>query len=361
MTAVLPLKQSSSPVPSPSPSPSTPSFQPSAGLPLETIDWTRPVSELLRTGTKRAHEDVEHSPGAARLAKGELSKEEYARWCVALWCVYDALETALSEQSYNHVLSPTFHPALLSRASPLSSDISSLLSSPAWQSHPAASSLLSSPPTPLQAYVGRLTQLAQEQPERLLAHAYVRYLGDLSGGQIIRRRLAKQLSLSSLSASSGAKEDDAPTPGLTFFEFPRLDGQGRADTQEMRKIKDWFRRGMDEGVGEDEELKQQLVDEANEAFRLNAGLFGMLDEPWDSPTEEEPPEEVYSPLAKPKSSGAAESEASQGQGFPLTSFIAFLVAVGLAHFLLVTMGFTGQRGWEKFELVQGWVKGKLEL
>ncbi|KZT53959.1 heme oxygenase-like protein [Calocera cornea HHB12733] len=337
----LPLPNSSSPPPSPLPSPATPSFAPSPGLPPSDADWSLPISSLLRTGTKRAHEEVEHSPGAARLARGELGREEYARWCVALWCVYDALESALSEHSYNPVLAPTSHPALLARSGPLSEDIASLLlTSPnSWQSHPAAASLLTTPPAPLKAYVARLTELGQEHPERLLAHAYVRYLGDLSGGQIIRRRLAKALSLSPKPSTAPGNESDRATPGLTFFEFSSLDGQAAADTQEMRRIKDWYRRGMDEGVGEDEELKRALVEEANEAFRLNAGLFGMLDEPWTG----------------------GEGKSEQGQGFPFTSFISFLVAVGLAHFLLVTMGFTGQRGWEKWEVVQGWVKGRLEL
>ncbi|KZO96489.1 hypothetical protein CALVIDRAFT_563967 [Calocera viscosa TUFC12733] len=91
--------------------------------------------------------------------------------------------------------------------------------------------LLFSPHAPLQVYVRRLIRLAQEQPEGLLVHAYMylSYLGNLSRGQIIRRRLAKQLSLFPPSASSGDKAEDVPTPGLTFFEFSRLDEQGRED------------------------------------------------------------------------------------------------------------------------------------
>lgn len=45
-----------------------------------------------------------------------------------------------------------------------------------------------------------------EQVARLLAHAYVRYLGDLSGGQVLRRVVAKRLGL------QGAQ-------GTAFFDF----------------------------------------------------------------------------------------------------------------------------------------------
>ena len=58
-------------------------------------------------------------------------------------------------------------------------------------------------------YRRRLVELETGQPDLLLAHAYVRYLGDLSGGQILQRLLAKSLAL---------------TPQqLSFYDFPRFD------------------------------------------------------------------------------------------------------------------------------------------
>jgi hypothetical protein len=45
--------------------------------------------------------------------------------------------------------------------------------------------------------------------------------------------------------------------------------------------------------------------------------------------------------------------------FPMTTFIAFVMAVGLAHFILVTQGFLGKKGAEKEEAVWKWVEGIL--
>lgn len=55
----------------------------------EDLDWTRPVSELLRMGTQRAHVAAEHSDGAVALTNGQLELQEYIRWLVLLWRVYE--------------------------------------------------------------------------------------------------------------------------------------------------------------------------------------------------------------------------------------------------------------------------------
>lgn len=42
-------------------------------------------------------------------------------------------------------------------------------------------------------YVSRIRMLSRDNPVLLLAHAYTRYLGDLSGGQILARVVSKLL------------------------------------------------------------------------------------------------------------------------------------------------------------------------
>ena len=109
---------------------------------------------------------------------------------------------------------------------------------PTWQSHPIHTDLIASPPKPFAEYKGRLEHLADSDPIRLLAHAYVRYLGDLSGGQFIRRRIAKAYEL----------EDGA---GVSFYEFKQLGSNMASKIGDMKKIKEWYRNGMNAGVGDD--------------------------------------------------------------------------------------------------------------
>ena len=263
----LRLDISSSP---PSPGLSTPSFSPnttppfsplasSSSLltprslersPLDSLDWSRPISSLLREGTSRAHVEAEHSTGAIALLKGRLPLEEYVRWLVILWRVYSALELGLDEWRDNEVLAGTYDPGVLGRAPALAEDITYLstllpaspdslpdLDESPFPLRPSTRPIFTSPPAPLQAYIARLESLSQSQPHLLLAHAYVRYLGDLSGGQYIGTRIRDAYSL------PGAD-------GLQFYQFSRGHGLG--------EIKAWYRRGMDRGVN-DPELKRESV------------------------------------------------------------------------------------------------------
>lgn len=91
---------SDSPTPLDTPSfrPNTPPFEQPAqssakvtepgvdGLP--ELDLRKPISLLLKLGTKRAHIKAEHSAGAAALVQGDLGLEEYIRWLAALWRIY---------------------------------------------------------------------------------------------------------------------------------------------------------------------------------------------------------------------------------------------------------------------------------
>ncbi len=55
----------------------------------DDLDFDRPVSELLRKGTQRAHTNAENSDGATALTAGKLEKREYVRWLGILWRVYE--------------------------------------------------------------------------------------------------------------------------------------------------------------------------------------------------------------------------------------------------------------------------------
>lgn len=135
----------------------------------------------------------------------------------------------------------------MARAPALSADIAYFLEVPeaSWKSHPTHKALLASYPPALDAYVSRIKEISNSNdPSPLLAHAYVRYLGDLSGGQTIRHSLAKAYSL-----------DEKSGQGLSFYAFKELRSSKPAAQGEMKRIKDWFREGMNSGVGDDVDVK----------------------------------------------------------------------------------------------------------
>jgi hypothetical protein len=68
--------------------PTYPQLDVNMGAPV-TIDTSLPISTLLREGTKVAHEKAEKSEGAAWLLRGELDREEYVRFLMMLWHVYE--------------------------------------------------------------------------------------------------------------------------------------------------------------------------------------------------------------------------------------------------------------------------------
>lgn len=213
-------------------------------------------------------------------------------------------------------------------------------------------------------------------PSPLLAHSYVRYLGDLSGGQFIRRRITKAYGL----------EDDGL--GTKFYDFNKLGGGGSANIGDMKKIKEWFRDGMNVGGGENQQQKSEnstllddeilltrcselIIDEANHAFDLNSGLFTALRAPSQAALLNSPatqpllgqPSPLPSPAIKTSEMITApimvqhSEPATTEKTFSMASVLSFMLAVGLAHFLLVVGGFTGAKGLAKLELMSNWVYG----
>lgn len=164
-----------------------------------------------------------------------------------LWHVYFTLEQGLERHAAHPVLEPLYNPALLYRTDALSSDISVILQVPesSWKAHPVHTSLMSSPPPALTTYVNKISAIANsDDPSTLVAHAYVRYIGDLSGGQAMRHNLAKAYDL-----------DEAAGEGLSLYAFKELASSKTASLGEMRRIKDWFRDAMNEGAGDNDSVK----------------------------------------------------------------------------------------------------------
>jgi heme oxygenase len=104
-------------------------------------------------------------------------------------------------------------------------------------------------------YVDRIRLLGKERPELLVAHAYTRYLGDLSGGQILKKIAQRALNL-----PSGI--------GLSFYEFE--------DVQDEQEFKQSYKNALD-SLDLDNSLMEQIVAEANLSFTMNMKMFQELE------------------------------------------------------------------------------------
>jgi heme oxygenase len=135
------------------------------------------------------------------LLAGTLPATAYGVWLAQLQRLYGALEQALESEAAGQALPGLGGPqGLVARAlvrrHALAADLQ------AWAPAGASRDI----PPSLQAYVQRLAALARHEPHRLLAHAYARYLGDLHGGQILARSVARL---------PGAPAQ----PGVAFYDF----------------------------------------------------------------------------------------------------------------------------------------------
>ncbi|NLU84962.1 biliverdin-producing heme oxygenase [Rhodococcus sp. HNM0569] len=211
---------------------------------LNEVQSPAGLAERIRSGTADAHRDAEESRFVEALLGGELTSEGYAELLAQSWFVYRELEEAGRAHADDPVVAPFLSDALL-RVPALEADLA-FVRGPQWRetavARPAA-----------QAYVARLREVAFDDPALFVAHHYIRYMGDLSGGQIIRRRV-----------SDAYGYQDAGVRFYTFDEIPKT-----------KPFKDAYRASLD-AAPFDSATQDRVIDEVRLAFGLNRALFDDL-------------------------------------------------------------------------------------
>jgi len=124
----------------------------------------------LRQLTQRMHETAETQPFAQDLIKGNLSKKKYATYLFNQHPQYNMLEMlGMMHNLIDVRIAPKIH-----------ADYGEL-----WEEfNPNQPPLLPI----VKDYMDYLMSI-QNDPDKLMAHIYVRHLGDLSGGQIISKKV----------------------------------------------------------------------------------------------------------------------------------------------------------------------------
>ena len=208
-----------------------------------------PFSSVIRSASQAQHTEAENSAFMSDLLGGRLGVEAYARYTEQLWFVYRALEEGAAALAGDPVAGPFLRPELL-RVAALERDLDHLLGD-GWRDRAAA--------LPATArYAERITEVAAGWPAGYVAHHYTRYLGDLSGGQVIRGIAEKSWGFT--------RKGD----GVRFYVFEGI-GNPAAFKREYRVLLDALPL-----AGELD--RQRVVDECRRAFALNSGLFAALGE-----------------------------------------------------------------------------------
>ena len=179
------------------------------------------------------------------LLQGRIGRAAYCALLRNLHAIYAALEPALSAHRNDTVIGALHEPQLFREAA-LADDLDRLEGA-GWREQ-----LAIEPATA--GYVERLRGLAAAGSRALVAHAYVRYLGDLHGGQVLKRLVARQLAL--------------PEGGGTRFYDFGAEEQVLALRQAFRQALGALRTSEAEG--------ELIVAEARWAFRQHISLFEEL-------------------------------------------------------------------------------------
>ncbi|OEJ27133.1 heme oxygenase [Streptomyces agglomeratus] len=205
-----------------------------------------PFSTLIRVASHEQHTEAETSSFMSDLLGGKLPVDAYARYTEQLWFVYRALEEAAESLADDPVAGPFIQPELM-RTAELERDLAHLRGA-GWRARAV-------PLPATAAYAARVAECARDWPAGYVAHHYTRYLGDLSGGQIIRDKAERTWGF------------ERKGDGVRFYVFE--------DISNPAAFKRGYRELLDR-VNADDLEKQRIIDECKRAFDFNGAVFREL-------------------------------------------------------------------------------------
>jgi heme oxygenase len=203
-----------------------------------------PFAARLRAQTQGAHTRAESADFMSNLMGGAGSVADYAALMRQYYFIYDALER-VGETFRADAEGRAFVNDVLLRREAIAADLA-FFEGPGWRE-----SLVALDATV--AYVERLESVASRSSAEFVAHHYLRYLGDLSGGQIIRVMVQRHYAI--------------PDEGLNFLAFPLV--------PKPKPFKDGYRAALESAAWTPAE-RDAFIAEVDVAYGLNFDLFTEL-------------------------------------------------------------------------------------
>ena len=198
----------------------------------------------LKEGTKESHSAAENTKFVASFLRGVVDYEEYRKLLTNFYYVYDTMEQRIRETEDPMVLA--IRSEDLERKEAIERDLEYYYG-PDWKDK-------QEPSEACNTYCYRINEIAEKDPYLLVAHHYTRYIGDLSGGKILKEIAARVLK-------------PPVGKGLDFYEFPSI--------PDAKLFKQNYRACLD-NLGTDSSQENALIAEANYAFRLNMYMFDEI-------------------------------------------------------------------------------------
>lgn len=196
------------------------------------------LSAQIREASKESHAAAENSPFMIALLKGELSTSAYCDYLAQLAPIYETLE------SWTTTKLPLFD-RRLDRFERIISDMESMCGMGMVYDETIQ-------------YTKHLKSLIANKDEiGLLAHHYVRYLGDLSGGQAVAKLVMRNMSI--------------PPNFLSFYEFDQISDKVR--------YKETYREQLD-NLQLTQVQTDSFIAEVMTAFDHHSKIFGALGSKW---------------------------------------------------------------------------------
>lgn len=203
------------------------------------------LAAALREGTKKSHTMAENVGFVKCFLKGVVEKNSYRGLVSNLYFVYSAMEEEM-ERHRNHPIVSKIYFSELNRKASLESDLTYYYGAN-WRSQVKPSAAAAN-------YIQRIRDVSDSEPELLIGHSYTRYLGDLSGGQILKKIAQRGMNLTD-------------GEGTAFYEFDAISDE--------KAFKNKYRQAMDD-LPVDEATVERIVQEANDAFGHNMNMFKEL-------------------------------------------------------------------------------------
>ena len=198
----------------------------------------------LKEGTKESHSAAENTKFVASFLRGVVDYEEYRKLLTNFYYVYDTMEQRIRETEDPMV--QAIRSESLERKEGIERDLEYYYGAE-WKDKQIPSDACNK-------YCHRINEIAEESPYLLVAHHYTRYIGDLSGGKILKEITARVLK-------------PPVGKGLDFYEFPSI--------PDAKLFKQNYRACLD-NLGTTVPQENALIAEANYAFELNMFMFDEI-------------------------------------------------------------------------------------